>query len=131
MFGSFDPDTVNSKAGKAVISYNLDTEKYTKDYLSKVQVASSPKYCGYIVKYRKSMETRDNYYTTSRYSSTGIGMDAHQEIVYVEIYNVRTGETIAKNTFSAFLPWETTTTYFYVDEWKVENWIKETIDNNK
>lgn len=130
MFAAFDPDSVILNSGEKVISYNLDTKKYTKDYLSKVQIASSPKSCRYIVKFRKSMETRDNYYTTSQFSNISIDMDAHQEIIYAEIYDVRTGKTIEEKTFSAFLPWETTSTYFYVDEGKVENWVKETIENN-
>lgn len=127
VFGSFDPNTINPYAGRGVISYDLDTKKYTKEYLSKVSVANTPSGCGYIVKYQKRMENSKDLYHAS---NSSIVTSVKQEVIDVEIYSVRKGETIAKTTFRAFLPWETKNTYFYVDEWKVENWIAETIESN-
>ncbi len=124
IFGSFDPDSVYSRAGKGVISYNLDTNKITKDYLSEVKVARNKKDCGYVVKYSKREDSlKDQYYMR------GIGkVTVSREIITVEIYDVHTGETVASRTFYAALPLSTTSTTFRVDKEDIAKWIKETLD---
>ena len=125
VFGSFYPNTINPSAGVGVISYNLDTKEFSKDYLSKVHVAWSKKACGYIVKYSIRKET-----VKDAYISIDGTRSATREVIDVEIYDVHSGDTIATRTFYAHLP--ISASYFLsfdVDETEIEEWIEEKISN--